>query len=350
MSFDAHAAEPINRTFTDWTLGCDNVRTCVAVGVDEDSGLVVRIERDAGPATSTRTTVFGSFEGARRMFVDGRPVALPPKSWKAGNGAEETWVVQTRQLGATQAFLDAIRNGKVLATQARPGEDDPKLSLQGLSAALLLMDEAQGRLGTKGALVRRGSKAESTVPAAASLPSLQHAPVPRPLKESDARRLAASVRKAQRALLEKEDCTSDDGEFDNAYALTDSDALVMVECMRGAYQGTSVLFRTPRRNAKQAERVVLEGVGAIRAQDMLTMADYNPETATLSHFAKGRGLGDCGEFANWVFDGERFHLADYSVMDHCAGLMPDEWKTLWRTREPLQEKPLQEQPAKEKSE
>ncbi|RYD40495.1 MAG: DUF1176 domain-containing protein, partial [Verrucomicrobiaceae bacterium] len=37
------------------------------------------------------------------------------------------------------------------------------LSLSGLNAVLLKMDEAQDRIGTPGALVRRGNKPESSV-------------------------------------------------------------------------------------------------------------------------------------------------------------------------------------------
>src|SRR5690606_16927615 len=59
------------------------------------------------------------------------------------------------------------------------------LSLAGATAVLLKMDEAQGRIGTPGALVRRGTRPESSV-----LPALP-APVvkgvkPRPTRKEDA--------------------------------------------------------------------------------------------------------------------------------------------------------------------
>ena len=44
------------------------------------------------------------------------------------------------------------------------------ISDSGAAAVLLKMDEAQGRLGTPGALVRRGDKAEASVPAALPVP------------------------------------------------------------------------------------------------------------------------------------------------------------------------------------
>lgn len=43
--------------------------------------------------------------------------------------------------------------------------------------------------------------------------------------------------------------------------------------------------------------------------DMLTEPDFEPATGTLSTFAKGRGLGDCGLTARWIWDGDTFKLS-----------------------------------------
>ena len=59
-----------------------------------------------------------------------------------------------------RTFLDAVRNGAQM--KAGTGEEAPTASLAGLSAALLLIDETQGRLGTKTALLRRGPLREQS--------------------------------------------------------------------------------------------------------------------------------------------------------------------------------------------
>ena len=66
--------------------------------------------------------------------------------------------------------------------------------------------------------------------------------------------------------------------------------------------------------------------------DSFTNADFDPATATLSQYAKGRGVADCGVSASWRFDGERFVLKAYALLDRCGGVQPGDWIDLWRTR------------------
>jgi hypothetical protein len=49
----------------------------------------------------------------------------------------------------------------------------------GAAAVLLKMDEYQGRVGTAGAIVRKGSLPEASVPAAAPAPTITRAAMPR---------------------------------------------------------------------------------------------------------------------------------------------------------------------------
>ncbi|MCC2113340.1 MAG: DUF1176 domain-containing protein, partial [Hyphomicrobiales bacterium] len=47
---------------------------------------------------------------------------------------------------------------------------------------------------------------------------------------------------------------------------------------------------------------------------------------------KGRGIGDCGDFSKWVWDGARFQLAESAVMPTCRGIVSDEWPVMWRSK------------------
>jgi hypothetical protein len=100
----------------------------------------------------------------------------------------------------------------------------------------------------------------------------------------------------------------------------------------GAYQGSGLLFRVPRAQPAKAVRLLLPTLPGAKPHDVLTSADYDPAHGRLHHYAKGRGLGDCGETASWVFDGRAFVLAEWASMTRCTGVQADHWPTLWRSR------------------
>ena len=49
---------------------------------------------------------------------------------------------------------------------------------------------------------------------------------------------------------------------------------------------------------------------------------------TIADFAKGRGLGDCGERSRYGWDGRRFRLLHREVMGECRGSTT--YVTIWR--------------------
>jgi hypothetical protein len=324
----ALAATPVQRSFGDWTVTCDNGLRCVALGGEDDGGRVLVLDRNAGADGA----ILIELRGADANLVDGTAVRYPEPQWMHEVIEENLFEVRSStDLEAVQAFIDAIRNGSRL--HAADDGEDKAISLRGLSAALLFIDEAQGRLGTPGALLRRGGKAETTVPAAPPLPVLRAAPATRPLSDADAPRLAAGVRRFHADALAKAECDEEQGpNADQAWALTDREALVYVGCWMGAYQGSGLLFRTDRDEPSKSARLLLPSVPGEPAMEMLTSAEYDPATAQLHHYAKGRGLGDCGEIVSWVFDGRAFVLAEYTSMQRCAGVDVDAWPTLWRSR------------------
>ena len=75
----------------------------------------------------------------------------------------------------------------------------------------------------------------------------------------------------------------------------------------------------------------LSGDASPRADfDLLVDAGYDPRSGTLSQYARGRGIGDCGHHARWRFDGHAFRLSHYAEMTRCGGLRADDWPVLWR--------------------
>ena len=108
-----------------------------------------------------------------------------------------------------------------------------------------------------------------------------------------------------------------------AFALDAKRALVFIPCLLGAYQGSSLAFVTPRAGGR-SHRVVAptpylgNGPDSTSA-DIFTEGDFDPKTGTMSMFAKGRGLADCGMSVDWIWDGNAFQLADLALQQACGG-------------------------------
>jgi hypothetical protein len=258
------------------------------------------------------------------MKLDGR--ALASSGWSKPDGDGLVTLAGQPAL----ELMRSLKDGQVVTLGQ--GKDEVKVSLSGLAAVLLLVDDAQGRIGNQSALSRPGPAPASATPPPPALPRVVAAPPPPPLANPAA--LVAAVRKAQAPVLDDQGC--EDAKYeDAAEPLTRSEALVVVTCIVGAYQASSLVFRTPRDAPAKARLVDLplppgEPADASERKGFLTSASYDPKTATLGEWAKGRGLGDCGVSANWVFDGKAFQLADYSVKGRCGGLAGDLLQ-IWRT-------------------
>lgn len=336
------AAEPVYRTFRDVVVACDNVRRCAAIGVgDGASGLVLSLRRDAG-ADGAQALVLqapGGTVGTSDMTLDGAAapaiVALP---WQ--RDASESATVRIEDPTAIARFIDLVRDGTHLGDGA-----ERSVSLSGLNAALLYIDEHQQRLDTPGAWGRRGERDDAAVPPAPALPVLaKSAASPPPLPEDEAGRLIRSVREAQAAALHAEECDAAGGAFDvsrqdAAFPLDATQALVFVTCYSGAYQSAALVFRAAR-DGTGATRLTLPAPRLSADSEpredfrLLVGAGYDPRTGTLSQHARGRGIGDCGYRASWQFDGQAFALSHYAEMTRCGGLGPDDWPVLWRVADP----------------
>lgn len=322
----AWAAQTIDRRFGDWRLVCDNLRRCTAYATADDAGgEYLAIRRDGGRPALISLWI----GGLEHPAVDARTIDLGP-GWKVDRDNSSP-VATTSDADSAQRLVDLIRSGERLTDARANANEHVFVSLRGLTAALLAMDEAQGLLDTPGAWIRRGDRIASPSPLEA--PAVPRAATsPAALSDAQATRLAGEVRREQAGLLRREDCASMEGRepFDSAVALTAGDALVFLECWPGAYQSSSLVFRVPRRDPGAARRMTFESYPGAQRIDILTNAGYDPSSAELSHFAKGRGLGDCGEGASWIFDGRAFRLVSYLMMESCAGMMADAWPTYWR--------------------
>ena len=336
---DGLGAPPVYREIKDWVLACDNTRVCFAKYDPADEGAggggYLSISRDPGPAGALVVSLEADEDGAvpdpHSLRLDGRPLA-GGAAWTAD--AED----QTATLSgdAALAFLRSIAGSKALG-YSNGLLGTPTVSLSGMTAVLLAMDEDQGRLGGQTALARPGAKPAAAVPAPLPVPVLHGTPPTKPFAGGAA--FAAQVRRTQAALLARHECENDVLSADHADALNDREALVTLGCVRGAYQTSVLVFRAPRDAPRKASQVILPLQPTLNAADTppedrgeyVAEDGWDAKSATFAESARGRGLADCGQSSEWVFDGSRFHLASFSRLDRCGGGPPGDWPTLYRT-------------------
>ncbi len=109
--------------------------------------------------------------------------------------------------------------------------------------------------------------------------------------------LPESVLEVHRALTS--DCQDDFPSGPETYDLGHGKKLFMVPCIMGAYQGSYNAYIASGENNKDVTPVMVfaydEMLKAVVATTDLTEASYDPVKKTLHTFAKGRGIGDCGQ-------------------------------------------------------
>ena len=75
-----------------------------------------------------------------------------------------------------------------------------------------------------------------------------------------------------------------------------------------------------------------DGTGArspgLGDDDILINAEAG-EDGILGVFAKGRGIGDCGQAERWAWDGRQFRLVERFELNDCRGLPPSLWPRTW---------------------
>lgn len=329
----------VTRTFGNWTAVCDNGNDCWAYATarDFDSGWVL-LKYPAGPSGQVEVKVgdWSDTPGPLTLSIDKQ--AITATAAQVSDGRDGAMIDRFDDL---PGFITRLGQGQTLGVDSADPDSAPSISLQGAAAAFLWIDERQGRLGTTTALVRRGDRPASSVPAAPALPVVRAAPAASQAGLSDEPTLPASLE----ALAEVKACRADmdrgngaEPQKDDGVArLSDDTLLWSVLCFRGAYNEGHRFFLTG--NEGQNPRPIFlrstdqqgEDVGV--ADDFILInAGYDPESRTVSSFSKGRGLGDCGATNVWTWTGRDFVLTEEQVMINCAGMWPDLWPTTWRTR------------------
>ena len=285
----------------DWELACDNTGTCRVAGYqadDDEPAVSLLLERAAGAGAPVAARVMLGHYG-EEPFAPGEDAAVT--LWVAGTPQGRIALAHhIGELSAAQieAVLPALVGDGAVALLADDGRRWA-LSPRGSTAVLLKMDDVQGRVGTRGALVRPGTRDESAVPAPVARPVVRVAPLL--VREGEDLQYvddSEKLRDALDAALGADDDCFDLLDPDATYTpldvvrLSDDKLLVSHRCWFAAYNaghGYWVIDDEPPWNP-----VVVTTSGTHFADGTITAAH------------KGRGLGDCWSEEAWAWDGRAF--------------------------------------------
>jgi hypothetical protein len=227
--------------------------------------------------------------------------------------------------------MTAIIGGRVLKFVGMDGTAIAQISLSGTSASLRYFDAVQKRAGTAAAMVAKGKKTYRP-----PVFAMQGIALPKLMPAGNIPDASDLV-----ALAEKSPCKderygpSEDQAFPLATPNGGDTALVLVACGAGAYNFSSAAYIGSRKSPDSEWQFVSAqfdySPGWTNLQGelpVLVNAYWDEEKNTLSSYAKGRGLGDCGSAEDYIWDGTSFRLIRASTMPECRGSW--EWITTYR--------------------
>jgi len=322
-------AAPVERRFSDWLLVCDNTRVCRAQVAGQDGSLMIR--RDPGPSGLIRVILDGQEPTGGTSIPDIASIrvvgGVAPGGWRLDRAAESAKL----EGPAALTFVWAIASARTLTYRAS-GEAH-EVSLAGLTAALLAMDEVQGRAGTVIASVRPGARPVTIVPAAQPVPVIW---VPPPSTAPVPRGFAASVRRTHAAALRRADCetTQHARSQDSAVALSRTEILVFLGCRLYNTSFGTLLLRAPRADPRRATVVALPatpGEDGGAGDGVYSDLEWDARTAILSSGSHSCA-GSCGQRSQWTFDGQAFRLAGHRTFQWGGAEMLDHYRTIVRIR------------------
>ncbi|MCF3498551.1 DUF1176 domain-containing protein [Stenotrophomonas maltophilia] len=320
----AHSATPEPRPgvefeHNDWSLACDNTRTCRAAGYSPQAAgnlLSLMLERAGGPGTKVLARLRNGEDGesptptgALRLHLNGKDLG-PVRD--TGDG--DKVLLQQAQTDALVAVLPREARIEIIDGEGKAWP----ISDRGAAAVLLKMDEAQGRLDTPGALVRRGDKPETSVPAALPVPVIMRGTLVAPRASDAALANAPGLRKALIASLPKPDeCArlSEGGTDEIEIQRLDAQhVLASTSCFMGAYNFSSGYWVVQDRAPYQAKFVTSNA------------EDFDRDDATLRGRFRGRGIGDCFSGHDWAWDSARFVKSGEFTTGQCRGVAGGHWQ------------------------
>lgn len=303
--------ESASFTHKDWDLICDNTLTCRAAGYssgDTDPAATVLLIRDAGPATPVSNQVMlADYDGETASKNPGVPLLIIDNhslgKLLAVDG--DAWRMSHSQF---TAFMQALRRDSKIIFKDNVNEYI--FSGSGSSAVLLKMDDVQGRVGTTGALMKKGGNSESGV----KIPVPQPVIIKAPVRDKQSRDMTLQETVLIKPLLMElvgsvTECDKEriNGTWQIA-GLNEKLSLVIAPCWMAAYNSGDVHF------------VISNDMSSPPV--MVTDSGTSYDDGIVDFSMKGRGLGDCWSYEEWVWNGKRFEPSAAGNTGRCRLIRP----------------------------
>ena len=317
----AIAAE--QRSFQDWRVLCRTDKYCSAAAyLNPDPGggaiadYVLRIGRHAEQSyweMSFIPVVTMADEWAPFVFsVDGSPTIFSPRSEIGAYGSANEFFLLGPKAQAVMDELMPGRNVTVDFTDSTGAARTVEFSLDGLTAALLWIDEQQHRIGSE--------RVASAPPYGLTPTGTEQASTAQiPIDLLDRRRADIAC-----APLEELANGRDFGSAD----LGDNKTLYILPCDSGAYNFSSQIYVFDGEAYRQQYFADFSESTGWTGAAVLFLPSYEAGTKTLTSFYKGRGIGECGTAGTWVWTGNMFEMTEYRSKEDCDGQVT-EWPVVF---------------------
>jgi len=307
----ASSSDALSFTHKDWDLVCDNTLTCRAAGYsanDVDPASTVLITRKAGPSTAVINQVMlADYDSEAASKTPGQPLLLIDNQslGKLSTADGDVWTMSETQF---TVFKQALRRDSKISFKNNLHEY--VFSGAGSSAVLLKMDDVQGRVGTTGALIKKGNNNESAVKMPVPEPVIVKAPV-RDKQSRDMTPQETSLIKPSIIKFTGADSDCDEERINGTWqiaSLNENQSLVIAPCWMAAYNSGDMYF--------------------VISNDMSSPPEIVTDSATswddgiVEFFMKGRGLGDCLSVEQWVWDGKHFVHSAARSTGRCQMIRP----------------------------
>ncbi|WP_434353374.1 DUF1176 domain-containing protein [Psychrobacter sp. HD31] len=313
-------AESFDFYHKNWQLVCDNTRTCRAVGYQDDytddnqisNPVALMLKRNAGANQRVRAYVmFGDdpyfMEDAEKIpncKLTSPIITINDKSFGSlGTPDKEdySYELTTKQ---THELINTLPTSSKIEFVVDCYHY--QVSDKGSTAVLLKMDEVQGRIDTKGAIVKRGNKSESSVLPALPTPVVHAVTIDDEKMQRDSddalfAKLESKMDNLAIATLRTTDSyetsdycnllTEEESDFNRDFKgwhftrLDKNKLLASHDCWMGAYNFGTGFWVMNDKPPYQVKLVTDSGVS------------YSQGVISLSH--KDRGIGDCWNGASW---------------------------------------------------
>ena len=270
------------------------------------------------------------------LTLDTETIAVKPGALLRRDAPEALAVQDAEALGKIGAKL---KTGQSLAVAALGKDGKPvafRVSLAGLSAAMLFLDDKQGRVGKPVTFAPLDPSIDATKQEDIGYKVAVDLPKPADWPEG--------WRGAPRALIEKNfargGCDAPNLNVSGNTSVTPwrlDPVITLYEmgCTSGAYNFGTRYWMVRAGDFAGAEALMFadtDGEGGWTGLDIVINGSLDPRKGELASFSKGRGIGDCGSQGNWVWDGYKFKLREMRAMDKCEGVESDKWPVVFRAR------------------